>query len=232
MALYSKITNYKTDIYLKVDNVYCHDHTPFQEIEIVDIKGHGKTLILDNELQTCTVDTFVYHEGLIGSPYTPGPEEKVLVLGCGEGCSIDVLLRKGWKHIDAVDIDEKAIGYYRKHLSDWNNYIYDRTDEYNLIIDDGFKIMNATPDNYYSYVIYDLPTLGLKNNLEEWLNEIYRILKPNGLLSAQDGPKIKPSISGPLLREIFETEPERRCLQDWSFIHCAKKDLTEPILPE
>jgi len=223
MALYSKISDHKHFGFLKVNEMICHKLTKYQEIEIFKSDYFGKTLVLDEELQTCEVDYFTYHEALVGSPYTPKPHERMLILGSGEGVSIDVALRKGWKNIDAIELDGEAMEIYREHLSDWNNHIYDRQDEFNLVIDDGYQVLQVTPDNYYSYIIFDLPSIGLKQNQREWLEEIHRCLLPQGLVSCQDGNKYEPSYSGPLLKDIFGTMPDRRTMMDWSFCHCVKK---------
>lgn len=227
-TLYTKLLNGSTEIYVRVNKIFDHKVTQYQEVLIAHLEGHGKTLIMDNELQTCHIDYIPYHEALIHS-YKPFEHEKVLVLGSGEGCSVDLLRRRGWQHIDAIDIDHQAIELIDKHLSDWNHNIYKRQDEFNLIIDDGLEFLKATPDCYYSYIINDLTSEAILQQPDTWIAEIHRCLLPNGLLSWQDGNKYAPSYMDRYVREHFQTEPVLHTMLEWRFGQINKKNIT-PII--
>jgi len=227
-TLYAKLKDRTLTSYVKVNKILDHKVTQYQEVLIAELDGLGKTLILNNELQTCHIDYIPYHEAIVHS-YKPLNWEKVLVLGSGEGCSVDLLIRRGWKHIDAVDIDHQAIELIDKHLSDWNHNIYKRQDEFNLIIDDGLEILKATPDYYYSYIILDLTSEAILENQEEWIAHIHRCLLPNGLLGWQDGNKYSFSYMDKIVREHFQTEPVLHTMLEWRFGQISKKDST-PII--
>jgi len=223
-SLFAKIIDGPHEYFLKVRKVLEQKTTKYQEVLIAEIDDHGKTLILDNELQTCYVDVVPYHEAMVHF-YTPKPEERVLVLGSGEGLSVDILIRRGWENIDAVEIDEEACEMYDKHLSDWNHNIYKRQDEFNMIFDDGLEVLKATPDQYYSYVIFDLDSKSILENQKEWITEIHRVLHHNGLLTCQDGENTGLSYFDKTVREVFGTIPERKGLLDWSWLHTPKKPI-------
>ena len=222
MSLYTKVKKFGHDHFLQIDELLHHEHTPYQEVLIAKIKNYGLTLILDNELQTCDIDYEAYHNGLIGLPYTPQPKERCLIIGTGEGVSIDLLQRKGWKNIDAVELDEKALQLYSKHLSKWNNCVYERTDEYNLIIGDGLEHLKSTPKDYYSWVILDIPSQPLLERVTEWIGECHRVLVPSGVLTTQDGDNQMGSYSYDTAKLIFKQEPRRMGVLDWSFLHTVK----------
>ena len=222
MSLYTKVNKFGHEHYLKIEELLHHEHTNYQEITVAKIKNYGLTLILDNELQTCDIDYEEYHEGLIGLPYTPQPKERCLLIGAGEGVGIDLLLRRGWTNIDVVELDEKALDVYSQHLSHWNNHVYKRKDEYNLIIGDGLEHLKSSPDNTYSWVILDLPSEPLIERLAEWIGESHRVLVPSGVLTCQDGDKDLPSYSYETAKTIFNQEPRRMGVQDWSFQHVVK----------
>jgi len=90
---------------------------------IADIEDQGKSLIMNNELQSSERCYKEYHENLVFW-YKPHPSEHVLVLGSGEGVSINLLQRRGWKNITGVDIDPQAVHLIDTHFSDWNESIY------------------------------------------------------------------------------------------------------------
>jgi len=217
--LYAKVKTLGNDHYLKVNNIYTHQNTPYQEILVADVPNHGKTLILDDELQSSQLTYKKYHEAMI-MPYTPQPNERVLVLGAGEGVLIDLLLRKGWKNIDALELDEHVIPIYDEHLSDWNNHIYKRTDEYNLIIGDGLKHLKSTPNSSYSYILLDYPSKSLDSS--ELIYECHRTLLTGGVLTIQDGDNLLDSINFNYVKEHFKNPPQRKAVQDWSFLHVIK----------
>lgn len=222
--LYSKILSGKNEIYLKVKSIYAHKKTQYQEVLIADIESNGKTLIMDNEVQTSYVDYQAYHEALI-HPYRPQTNEHVLVIGSGEGVSVDLLIRRGWRHIDAVDIDHQAIEMIDKHLSDWNFNIYKRQNEFNLIIGDGLQHLKSKEIGDYSYVVFDLTSQAILLNQDEWIAEIHRVLLPNGLLSWQDGNKYSPSYLDRCIREHFQTEPVYHTVMEWRYGQVAKKTI-------
>ena len=222
MNLYAKVNKLGHDHYLQIEELIHQEQTAYQDIIIARIKNYGLTLILDNELQTCENDYEEYHNGLIGLPYTPNPKERCLIIGSGEGVSIDLLQRKGWKNIDAIELDEKALQVYDKYLSSWNNHVYKRTDEYNLIIKDGLEHLKSTPDDYYSWVILDVPSQPLIDRVTEWIGECHRVLLPSGVLTSQDRDKDLPSYSYDTAKLIFKQEPRRMGVNDWSFIHTVK----------
>lgn len=223
--LFAKVVSGHSDSYLKVKEIYAYKKTPYQTIFIGDIKGHGKTLVMDDELQSCYVDYGPYHEALV-HPYKPQPNEYMMILGAGEGVSTDIALRRGWKHVTSVDIDGQSIDLIDKHLSDWNNDIYKRTDEFELIIGDALKVLKRTESNSLSYIIFDLTSQAILQNQDEWVSEIHRCLLPNGLLSFQDGNKMTPSYLNNAIRTHFGTVPVYKTMLDWRFGNVAKKDIS------
>jgi spermidine synthase len=220
--LYAKIISGQNEVHLKVEDILYHQHSPYQEILVADFPKIRKTLILDDELQSCSTDYEAYHNALI-VPYSPQNHERVLVIGAGEGVLVDKLLRASWKHVDAVELDPNIPVMADECLSDWNNHIYKRTDEFNLIIDDGLSVLKRTPDEHYSYIVFDLTSQAILSNQAEWIAHIHRCLLPNGLLTAQDGQINDPSYLTECVKRYFDNEPIYRANAGWRFLHCVKK---------
>lgn len=219
--LYSQLTTKGTVTYIKIKELLYHKLSHYQDITIANYPKIGKALIIDSELQSSSMCYESYHTGMILN-YTPASHERVLVLGAGEGILVDQLLRKGWKNVTAVELDPAIPEACRDHLSDWNNHIYKRLSEYNLIIGDGLKHLKDTPDAHYSYILFDLNSPAITNQ-HEWCHEIYRCLLPNGALSFQDGDRYDPPHFSHVAKEVFENTPDLRELMDWRFGHVFKK---------
>ena len=94
-----------------------------------------------------------------------------------------------------------------------------------MIFGDGLKHLKDTPDYFYSYIVFDLDSESILANQLEWIAEIHRCLLPNGLLTCQDGPHQSNSYFYKVAKEVFQTEPVRKAVLDWSFLNVAKKQV-------
>jgi len=107
-----------TVMVMKVSNVYVSTRTKYQEVQIVDLEGFGRALVLDGYVQSTEVDEFLYHESLVQPAMTTHPNPaRVLIIGGGEGATLREVLKHGTV-VEAVmvDIDGELVEYAKKYL--------------------------------------------------------------------------------------------------------------------
>lgn len=221
--LMAKITNKFDTVYSPVNKVYAYEKTDYGLLGIYDLVTHGKTIILNDELQSCARDYYLYHAALV-LPHTAKKNEKALVLGAGEGVSVDMVVGCDYHHIDAVDIDPRAIELYKMFLSDWNNGIYDegRSTDFNMHYSCAYEFLKKQEDESYEYIVYDLDTDGATKLIDKCMPEMHRVLKTTGVLSVQDGHRGMPSISKEAASKCFDKKPSEKVAFDWKFCHYVK----------
>jgi len=194
--------------------VLAHTQTRFQTLDILDSGILGKILLLDNSLQSCTSDEFLYHEPLVQpSCICHGAPESVLVLGGGEGATVrEVLKWKSVKRVVMVDIDEEAVELCRKFMPEMSKGSFEdlRTE---LIIGDAFEFFDKSNEKW-DIIISDLTEpveegISAKLFTKEYFERCASALKPGGFFAMHSGP-VSPTEIGMLhvrlantLREVF-----------------------------
>ena len=135
--------------------VYSHQ-SAFQKIEIFDLESHGRSLVLDGEVQSFTSDEFVYHEALVQPAMTLHDEPKrALVVGGGEGATLrEVLRHPSIEEAVMVEIDGAMIEAARTHLPTFHAGAFDdpRT---TLFVGDGRAYLTEN-ETTYDVMIMDI----------------------------------------------------------------------------
>lgn len=174
----------------------------YQAIEVHQTKFFGKMLVLDGVIQLTERDADSYNEMMAHVPmFQHANPKRVLVVGGGDGYVLkEVLKHPSVERVDHVDLDGDVIKTCEKHFPQWGDAWKDP--RANLHICDGAKFVRDTPDNFYDVIIQDssdpwiagedgemmpLPSGVLYE--EEHICELYRILKPNGILNIQVSQK-------------------------------------------
>lgn len=112
--------------------------------------------------------------------------KKALDLGCGTGRNIMNLLKKTahWSRVDGVDISKNNIDHVLARLKEekWPK------DKCNLYVSNGVDL-SGIEDNTYDFimstiVLQHIAVHEIRYNL---LKEVYRVLKPGGMISFQMG---------------------------------------------
>lgn len=185
--------------------------SPLQKIDVVELKFYGRTLFLDNLLQTSEGDGFIYHEMLCHPPlfFHPSPE-RVLIIGGGDGGSLaETLKHKKVKEVFMVEIDRKVVEVSKKYLPNIScNAFSDKRAR--LVIADGEKFITKYR-NYFDVILLDLsdpdgPARELISSL--FYRSVKKALRKNGIISVQSGcltiqPKLVSLIFG-RLNSIFK----------------------------
>ena len=170
----------------------------YQAIEVHQSKFFGKMLVLDGVIQLTERDADSYNEMMAHVPmFQHANPKRVLVVGGGDGYVLkEVLKHPSVEHVDHVDLDGDVITTCEKHFPQWGDAWKDP--RAHLHICDGAKYVRDTPANYYDVIIQDssdpwiagedgemipLPSGVLYE--EAHICELYRVLKPNGILNIQ-----------------------------------------------
>jgi len=100
---------------------------------------------------------------------------QILDVGCGYGRTLNELYQLGYKHLTGIDFSQGMIERGRNEFPNLHLYVKSSSQ-----ID--------YPDNSFDVVILFAVLTCIKDNKEqkELLSEIYRVLKPNGILYVND----------------------------------------------
>ncbi|MDD5126570.1 MAG: polyamine aminopropyltransferase [Dehalococcoidales bacterium] len=176
----------------RYDEVLYSGRTKYQSVQILHSPNYGKTLVLDNKIQSSEADEFIYHEGLVHPPMLAHPKpEAVFVVGGGEGAILrEVLKYRTVKKAVMVDIDEEVVALSKKYLPEHAAGAFEdpRTEVYH---EDARAFLEKSTRKY-DVIIIDLP-----DPLDEgpayllYTQEFYRMLlgklTANGIISVQSG---------------------------------------------
>ena len=115
---------------------------------------------------------FMRQEHLIRYKYASNfvKNKVVLDVACGSGYGCDILLKSGAKIVNGIDISEDAIVFCKTHFTD-SKLIFKQNNSLNLDFpDDSFEVITCF--EFLEHI----------DQHEEFMSEMKRVLKPNGLL--------------------------------------------------
>jgi spermidine synthase len=176
----------------RIAEVLYAGQTKYQSAQIVRSPRLGMCLVLDNKIQSCEADDFIYHEALVQPAMIthPGPEA-VFIAGGGEGATLrEVLSHKTVKRAVIVDIDEEVVALSRQYLPNHSRGAFEdsRTELYHVDARDYL----AKSKKKFDVIIIDLP-----DPLEKgpayllYTREFYQIIRDrltdDGLIAVQAG---------------------------------------------
>jgi spermidine synthase len=193
---------------LKREKVLARGKTAFQYYEIFENSQWGRTLMLDDRLQSAELDEFVYHEALVHPALVAHPDpRRVLILGGGEGATLrEVLRHPPVSQAVMVDLDGELVEVCRRWLPSFHQGAFDDS-RVLLVHADGRAWLAEQPDGSFEVIIVDLPEpleVGPASLLftREMYEIVRRKLAPGGLMSVQSG---SGSIFGHLMADINRT---------------------------
>ena len=163
-----------------------------QHIEILDLEQFGKSLFIDNEIQVATSDEHLYSSTFVNAGLKLNKDkENAAIIGGGDGGVARECISKGFSFIDWFELDPEVVDVCNKHLGS----IGDKSTEKNsvkCIWGDAFESIKSVEDDKYDKIFVDLNDdqfcidLAAKN-----MDSLIRILKPNGVITAQVGSQDK-----------------------------------------
>ena len=163
-----------------------------QHIEILDLEEFGKSLFIDNELQVASKDEHLYSSTFVNSSLKLNKaKDKTAIIGGGDGGVARECISKDFNFIDWFELDPEVVEVCNKHLSKIGNKAT-KKNSVKCIWGDAFESIKSVEDNRYDKIFVDLNDdqycidLAAKN-----MKSFKRILKPNGVITAQVGSQDK-----------------------------------------
>jgi len=167
--------------------------TPWQTLEVLDLEGPGRALILGGTLQTSLNEEFTYHEPLVHIPMFAHPNpHRVLIIGGGDGGALrHVLLHSSVDRALEIEIDQAVVEVSLRFLPEISGGAYsDKRTE--VKIDDGAKFLAETDERFDVILVDSTDQVGPAEALisDEFLQNAQRSLAPGGLMAMQSGSPI------------------------------------------
>jgi len=163
-----------------------------QHIEILDLEQFGKSLFIDNELQVATNDEYLYSSTFVNSGLKLNKaKDKAAIIGGGDGGVARECISKNFNFIDWFELDPEVVEVCNKYLSKVGNNAT-KKNSVKCIWGDAFESIKSVENNRYDKIFVDLNDdqycidLAAKN-----MKSLKRILKPNGVITAQVGSQDK-----------------------------------------
>lgn len=163
--------------------------SPFQTVEIVQTKGHGKLLLIDGMTMVCERDEFVYHE-MIAHPalFTHPNPRRVLVIGGGDGGTVrEVLRHKSVERCVLAEIDELVVTASQKWIPQTASELKDKRVE--IKIGDGVKFVAETDERFDVVIVDSTEPFGPAKELfgSKFYRDVDRVLTEKGIVVSQAG---------------------------------------------
>jgi len=163
-----------------------------QHVEILDLEQFGKSLFIDNEIQVATADEHLYSSTFVNAGLKLNKDkEKAAIIGGGDGGVARECISKNFNFIDWYELDPEVVEACNKHLGKIGNKSTEKN-SIKCIWGDAFQSIKKVEDDKYDKIFVDLNDdqfcidLAAKN-----MDSLVRILKPNGVITAQVGSQDK-----------------------------------------
>jgi spermidine synthase len=217
---------------------YYSGTTRYQKVEVLELGGFGRCLVLDGKTQSAESDEFMYHEALVHPALMAHPNPaNVFIAGGGEGATLREVLRHDTVvNATMVDIDKEVVDLCKQYLPNHHQNSFENP-KTTLIHQDARQFLENTTTTY-DVAILDLPdpleggpaaslyTQGFLDLVKSRLNE-------NGLLVMQSGACAPTNYHEvfPAIHNTIETLfPIAECYQvyvpsfagPWSFVIGSK----------
>jgi spermidine synthase len=167
--------------------------TAWQSLEVLDLEGPGRALILGGTLQTSLNDEFTYHEPLVHIPLFAHPNpHRVLIIGGGDGGALrHVLLHSSVDRALEVEIDQSVVEASLRFLPEISGGAYSDP-RAELIVQDGVRFMADTSESFDVILVDSTDPVGPAETLisDAFLQDARRALAPGGLVAMQSGSPI------------------------------------------
>jgi spermidine synthase len=167
--------------------------TAWQSLEVLELEGPGRALILGGTLQTSLNEEFTYHEPLVHIPLFAHPNpHRVLIVGGGDGGALrHVLLHPSVDRALEVEIDQAVVEASLRYLPQISGGAYSNP-RAELKIDDGARFLAETSERFDVILVDSTDPVGPAAALisDAFLQSAHNSLAPGGLMAMQSGSPI------------------------------------------
>lgn len=171
----------------KVEHHLHHSRSKYQTIDVYQTARHGKLLALDGCIMLTERDEFHYHEMLVHVPMLSHPNPKnILVVGGGDGGTVrEILQHETIEKVDMVEIDEDVVKISRQFFPGLSCKLDDT--KVNLFFQDAVEFVKGIEAEYDVILVDSTDPIGPGEVLftKDFYCDIYRALKPDGILAVQ-----------------------------------------------
>ncbi len=175
---------------LKVEKTLFSGKSAFQQVDVVETRGHGRVLLNDGLIMVSERDEFAYHDMITHVPlFTHPAPKRVLVIGGGDGGTArEVIRHPEVETCVMVEIDAMVVDACKEHIPQTSSALSDPHIE--LIIDDGVAYMaNAAKDDVkFDVIIVDsTDPIGPATPLfgEGFYRDVFASLSDDGIVVSQ-----------------------------------------------
>ncbi len=181
--------------------------TPFQKVEVYETFAYGKMLAIDGMVMTTEKDEYVYHEMMAHVPMMVHPNpERILIIGGGDGGVLrEVTKYDAVKEAVLVEIDDAVIEATKLHFPQLAvGFTHPKA---KVLVEDGIKYVLEAPNESFDIVMVDSTDPypegpGQKLFTDEFYENVYRILKPQGIMITQSE---SPRYNVRTFKELYKT---------------------------
>jgi len=163
--------------------------SPFQSVEVVETKGHGKLLLIDGMTMVSERDEFVYHEMIAHVPlFLHKRPRSVLVIGGGDGGSVrEVLRHPSVERCVLAEIDPLVVEASRRYIPLTAKKLSDRRCE--VKIGDGVAFVRDTTERFDVVIVDSTEPFGPAKELfgPAFYRNVSRVLTADGIVVSQAG---------------------------------------------
>lgn len=112
---------------IAIREVQISTRTQYQLVQICDLETYGRTLLLDNKIQSAAADEFIYHEALVHPALITLPSRsRIFIAGGAEGATLREVLRYAdVERVLMVDIDAELVALCKRELPEWHSGAFD-----------------------------------------------------------------------------------------------------------
>jgi len=175
---------------LKVEKTLFSGKSAFQQVDVVETRGHGRVLLNDGLIMVSERDEFAYHDMITHVPlFTHPAPKRVLVIGGGDGGTArEVIRHPEVETCVMVEIDAMVVDACKEHIPQTSSALSDPRIE--LIIDDGVAYMAnaAKNDVKFDVIIVDsTDPIGPATPLfgEGFYRDVFASLSDDGIVVSQ-----------------------------------------------
>ena len=171
----------------KVKRSLFSERSPYQQIDIVETRGHGNMLLNDGVVMLCERDEFAYHEMIAHVPMFVHPApRRVLIIGGGDGGTArEVLRHRSVDRVVMVEIDELVVTACRRHLPTVSCALDDP--RLTLLIEDGVRYVAEAAERFDLVIVDSTDPVGPAAPLFDraFYRNVAGVLEDEGILVTQ-----------------------------------------------
>jgi spermidine synthase len=164
---------------------------------------------MDNAIQSCEADEYIYHESLVHPVmFSSDSPKRIMIIGGGEGATArEVLKWPSVEHVDMYEWDKDVILEFKEKYPQWAKGAWDDK-RLSVYCEDIFTVIQRKPEKKYDVIIIDLfePTDETKMQWITLLRCLENWVTPHGSIGIYTGIRniFKKSEQYTIMRYIYD----------------------------